>query len=146
MNEIFEKKLQALSQQTFNHQLSELDDNVLMRLKASRQLALSSAKTNVNTSAKNLENPTKENFDFPGWLSSVSSATAFACVSLIAVSMWLQPDFKQQSITTPLDDVALLSSTDELEFYENLDFYIWLEESNANTLKNENSKDKHDAG
>ena len=121
MNDIFEKKLHLLSQQTFDAQLSELDDDILNRLKKSRQLALNSVKQTT------LENK-KIEIHFPNWLSFASSATAFASVALITASLWMHTDFKMQSITTPLDDIALLSSADELDFYENLDFYIWLEE------------------
>ena len=121
MNNTFENKLHALAQQTFDAQLNEIDDRVLKRLKESRELALSNIKYSTK---KNVE------ISFPGWLSFASAATAFASISVIFVSLYLQPDLKQQSITTPLDDIALLSSDDELDFYENLDFYIWLEDEN----------------
>ena len=120
MNRSFEEKLQTLSQQTFNSQLNELDEDVLKRLRESRRKAIAS----IKPQGKRIE------ISFPSWLSTASTATAFASVALITASLWLGDDFTHQSTPTAMDDVALLSSTDDLEFYENLDFYIWLEDEN----------------
>lgn len=132
MNDDFEKKLKTLSQHTFDKQTNALDDNILKRLKASRQQAIDSMPPTKQSNSDS-------NDIFPSWLSSVSTATAFASVALIISSLWLQTDIKTQSLATPLDDIELLSSTDELEFYENLDFYIWVEDEANSSQKNDNN-------
>ncbi len=124
MNDSFEKKLQMLSQHTFDEKLNTLDSDVLTRLKESRQKALASI------TATPVKKDKTEIF-FPAWLPAASTATAFASAAVIATSLWMQPELSQQSIESPLNDIALLSASDDLEFYENIDFYIWLDDENA---------------
>ncbi len=123
MNETFETKLAQLSQQTFNQKLNEIDDDVLLRLKQSRLKAVNAASqaTTGNSIA----------LGFPAWLSPISAATAFASVALIASILFLQPGFQSETNISPLDDIVLLSANDDFELYENLDFYIWLENEDS---------------
>jgi len=129
MTDEFEKRLQELSRQTFEKKLASLDVNTRNRLKASRQLALEKCRGKKKT--------TSTTVTFPAWLPPVSTATAFTSVALVVTSLWFQPEFKPQTLMTPLDDIALLSSTEELEFFENLDFYIWLEDEVNNDIKHD---------
>ena len=133
MNDEFEKKLQALSAQSFEAQLGELNDDVLIRLRQSRQRAISS----IQLKEKRID------VYFPAWLSPISTATALASVALISSSLWFQPDTKESG-TTSFDDVALLSSADELDFFENLDFYIWLESETNTRIENQSNTNKKD--
>ena len=43
----------------------------------------------------------------------------------------------------PLEDIALLSDKEELEFYEELDFYLWL---NNEQMQNENTSNEQKTG
>lgn len=117
MNKSFENKLLDLSKNTFDEKSTQIDDDVLRRLRHARKTAVASLQTIPNDNV----------IVFPSWLSSVSTITAFASISMIAVTLVLQPELSQVVSTSPFGDIALLSSTESLEFYENLDFYIWLD-------------------
>jgi len=135
MRDSFEKKLNTLSQQTFDSQLDEIDDDILQRLKTSRLKAVASAHQSTQKQNNTVT------VSFPTWLSSVSSATAFASIALVISSLWLHSDLTNQTElnASPLENIALLSSADELEFYENLDFYIWLEDEISKNSERQNS-------
>lgn len=117
MSKSFEDRLLELSIRTFDEKNVNLDDDTLHRLRQARKEAIASSETKPDDSV----------ITFPTWLSSASTATAFASISLIAITLLLQPELSQVVTSTPLDDIALLSSAESLEFYENLDFYIWLD-------------------
>ncbi|MDH3327479.1 MAG: DUF3619 family protein [Gammaproteobacteria bacterium] len=126
MNDSFENKLIALSEKTFNKQLQNIDEDVLQRLRQSRQNAVEVAQMQVKTKSNAIT------VSFPSWLSPVSTATAFASIALIASSLWIQPVIQAELTASPLEDISMLMTSDEFELYENLDFYIWLEdEDNA---------------
>lgn len=135
MNDSFEKKLLALSTETFESQLKVIDSDVLKRLSEARHNATSIA-LNSSIALKQAQQklPSKGNtktIQFPSWLSPVSTATAFASILLVSASLWLQPGIQTELNILPLEDISMLTASDEFELYENLDFYIWLEDENS---------------
>jgi hypothetical protein len=61
---------------------------------------------------------------FPGW--ATISGIASAVVLIIAVSLWLG----SPRLVTPhhnIEDMEVLNSPEQLEFYRDLDFYRWLD-------------------
>lgn len=123
MSDLFEKKLHDLSQQTFDSQLNTINDSVKQRLRQSRQQAIAAIPQYSKANAIVI--------NFPAWLSTVSTATAFASIAIVASLLWLQPEFNNESNMSPLDDISILTSNDEFEMYENLDFYLWLENEDS---------------
>jgi len=61
----------------------------------------------------------------PAWLLPAAGLATAATVATLAVTLWSVPPAPNE--TLPLDDLALLSDAEALEFYEELDFYLWLE-------------------
>lgn len=61
----------------------------------------------------------------PVWLLPVTGLATAATVAVLAVTLWSVPPASNEML--PLDDIALLSDTEALEFYADLDFYLWLE-------------------
>lgn len=60
----------------------------------------------------------------PGWLPS----TAIACLVLVAVVLLaLRMDDSSELPQMSADEIAVITSEDELELFEELEFYIWLE-------------------
>lgn len=60
----------------------------------------------------------------PGWLPS----TAVACLLLVAVAfLALKTDDSSELPQISADEIAVITSEDELELFEELEFYIWLE-------------------
>jgi len=125
MTDSVEQRLQELTSQTLDYKLDQLDDDVLASLRAARRNAIQASITRPVVAHAHSTHV----INFPKWLSPVSTATAFASVALVTASFIFQPGANQIHQASPLDDLALLSSVEEIEFYENLDFYIWLEQS-----------------
>lgn len=60
----------------------------------------------------------------------LTGALATACVVMLAIILLIRPEI-DTSYTE--DDVELFSTTDGLDFYEDLEFYVWLDEQEAST-------------
>ncbi|MFQ5992236.1 MAG: DUF3619 family protein [Nitrospiraceae bacterium] len=90
----------------------DLDDGVLRRLRGARHRAL---ETPASTAAW-------------AWASGLAAAS----VAVLAVTLWLT----QPSATDPLpdlNDVEVLATAENLEFYDDLEFYSWLAERESTT-------------
>lgn len=60
------------------------------------------------------------------WWVPAGSLTAVATLAVVAISLWtISPN--EGVFTPPLEDIALLSDGEELEFYQDMDFYLWLD-------------------
>ena len=113
-----------VTRQLLDNSLEELDDSVLSRLQKSRQLALKAA---LQTSEPDI----KTSFIFPGWLAPVSTGAAFATIALSVTLFWTQPMPQKIHDNGLMDDINLLSQSEELDLYQNLEFYLWLEDETA---------------
>ena len=104
-----EDKLTANIKQSLDKSADELDAQILSRIRQVR--------------ARALEQTEKEPLNLFGVM---SGALATACVMVFAVMIILEsPDTTHM---TPVDDLELISSSDNLDLYEELDFYEWLED------------------
>ncbi|MFT5116380.1 MAG: hypothetical protein ACI8P9_005751 [Parasphingorhabdus sp.] len=109
-----------LMTQQIKQQLDNItvDDKTLQGLKLARYRALDSEQTRSNW---------KNN-----WL-NWKPAAAMASVVVISITVWLSsnPSNQLQPVVeslTEIENIEMLSSTDELEMYQNLEFYLWLDE------------------
>jgi hypothetical protein len=95
---------------TLEASVAQLDEDTRRRLAAARRAALD-------------ERP-EEPWN---WHALVSAAAlASVVVGLIVVLLPQEP-----SLTPAMEDLEILSSTEDLDFYDELDFYSWLAESEA---------------
>lgn len=63
------------------------------------------------------------------WLVPVGGFAAAATVAAFSVSLWMSsPQPGADAQLSPLEDLALLGDAESLEFYEDLDFYLWLDD------------------
>lgn len=117
------KNMYQHNAERFLHELSDsldqsveaIDVSVQARLRAARREALAASEARVR----------------PAWLMPVGSLAAAATVAALTVSLWLMPPDKAVDGQLPLlEDIVLLSDSEGLEFYENLDFYLWLDDEN----------------
>lgn len=120
-----EKELVDFSRQLLDDSLNELDDSVLSRLRQSRQLAINAA---LETSRQNAPTPA---FTFPNWLAPVSTGAAFATIALSVSLFWTQPMPNKIQGNGFIENITLLSQSEELELYQNLEFYLWLEDEST---------------
>ncbi len=92
---------------TLDQSRQTLDAVTLARLKAARMTALESAEHKT------------------GWLTTNRVLLATAMSTLLVVSVWLLPVLDDRHL--PIDDLPLLTATEDFELYRELEFYQWLE-------------------
>ena len=109
-------RLLKMSKATLDKAVDGLDDATLQDLRRVRREALLVGKP-VGSDKRS------------GWLLPASGLAVAATVSVLTVSLWLMsPENDPVSQLPALEDMALLGDAESLEFYENLDFYLWLDD------------------
>lgn len=99
--------------QALDKQTSELDVETLQRIGGVRRQALAQLKEPVHT------------FHRWGWMAG--GAVAFACSALIIAAVLFRPEIPLNFSPQELE-FELMASQDDLEFYEELEFYRWLDQ------------------
>lgn len=102
-----EKFVNGIKQQ-LDQQADGMDGQTLSRLRLARATALAEPRQG-------------------GW--RWQPLAAFASVSVLAVAVWLAMPVNKggEQNMAALDDMELLAAADDLEFYEEIEFYAWLE-------------------
>lgn len=88
-----------------------LDDITIARLRAARLRALDVATVSPWRSR---------------WMAAAGLATTAVAVVLVAGHFWLRPPSTPAQAVAGLEDLELLSSREQPEFFRELDFYDWL--------------------
>jgi len=107
----------SAAKSTLNCSVDQIDDHTQARLAAIRRRAVESAthKQAVTTSPV-----------FSRWILPVGGlATVFAAV-LVTVTLWTQEPVQNAAPVAVLEDLNILTGNDEIEFYQELEFYEWL--------------------
>jgi hypothetical protein len=113
MNKHSEDELNAKMKQDLDDSVDALDANTLSKIRQIRMQTVTRAEQHyVNW-------PVNRKSLFVGGL-------ATACVMVLAVVLLLNSPTSMQIV--PVDDIELISSSDNLELFEDLEFYEWLEE------------------
>ena len=113
MTKMNEDELNSKIRQDLNDSVESLDANTLSKIRQIRAQAIDNAESNHSIWSGNK----------PGFL---IGGIATACVMVFAVVLLLNSPTSMQSI--PAEDIELISSSDNFELYEDLEFYEWLEE------------------
>jgi hypothetical protein len=93
--------------------IEEIDPATRARLVAARRTAL-----------EGLDQPRR---DFAG-RGALATAAAFGAAGLVlAASWWLRKPAEPIALEGALDDVEILADGDDLELYDELEFYRWLD-------------------
>jgi hypothetical protein len=109
--------------QRLDEDVASLDDETVSRLRQARQRALSAATRGARPWWR---------AHLPGdrpagdWLVPVG---AFASVVVTVLALTLMVAEPDNGLAREVDDLDLLTVGEELELYENLEFYQWLEDS-----------------
>jgi hypothetical protein len=112
--------LEQRSRELFDERVAHLDAGTQSRLNQARQSALDIARGKSRP------------MNGSRWLLPVGSAAALALVAVTTVQI-MRPSSElpaiesSSSMASTMDDVEILTSTDELEMLQNMDFYAWLE-------------------
>jgi type VI protein secretion system component VasF len=87
-----------------------LDRDTLRRLRAIRQAAL-----------RRDETPAAR-----GWWVPAGAFVSVLLVGWLSLSLWLEKPSPQVADVLELEDVEVLSTADDIEFFDELEFYQWL--------------------
>lgn len=130
MNDSNEDQLAEQAKSLLDSSADKVSLKVQMRLQAARYEALKTAR---QTQAEQVLNTGNISINMPGWLGTLSTTSVLASVFIIFSLVWFSP-INQDVLQTPVfEDMEMLSGNNELELYQNLDFYIWL--SDEETLR-----------
>jgi len=89
-----------------------LDGVTLGRLRAARREALATL---------GAERPRRT------WWEPMRGLAVAATLATLTVSLWSLSPGPTDTGLMPLEDLALLTDSEDLEFYQDLDFYLWLD-------------------
>jgi len=117
-----EESLVTAAQAGLDDSIADLDPAVLARLNEARKSAL--AQNELPTSAPGIWQQLTAGFNLPQITVPVG-AFATACVLVTVATLFYQ--FPDQSAGELAEaDILLFASSDEIELYDNLEFYLWL--------------------
>ncbi len=109
-------RLLKMSKSTLDQAVDGLDTATLRDLRRVRREALLASKPAASGKR-------------PAWLLPVGGLATAATVAVLTVSLWLtSPENDSAVQLPPLEDLALLGDAESLDFYEDLDFYLWLDD------------------
>ncbi len=104
-----ENEFNANIRQNLDESVDALDASTLSKIRQIRAQAIEKAGT--------------RHINWPGFM---VGGLATACVMVFAVMILLNSPAPMQAV--PVDEIELISSADNLELFEELEFYEWLEE------------------
>ena len=101
------------TRELLEHSVDAIDEKTSSRLRQIRYQALDTRSRKLN------------------WFTPYSAFAATAAVLLLTVSIWLTqaPIINDELV---LEDMPLLTTTEELDFYQDLEFYNWLDDEQIN--------------
>ena len=118
--------LERRSREGFDERVANLDGRTRSRLNQARQAALAAARGQAGSHMA--RSPA---FLSSRWWLPVGSAAALALVSLSTVQLMRANRDDASSapvaVASTVDDVEILTSNDELDMLQNVDFYAWLD-------------------
>lgn len=104
-----EDTLINLSRRVLDGRVDQLDDKIVARLRSARRRA-------IDVVAKKYERP--------AWMNPIGGLVTATMVVGVATTLWVtNPSPPRQG----MEDIELLASVESPEFYQDLDFYLWLE-------------------
>ncbi|PCH59923.1 MAG: hypothetical protein COC19_06535 [SAR86 cluster bacterium] len=116
---------------------SPLDGKILERLNQARRQALASRAQSPKRRLSSLtqqSSHTLARLYKPAPRLTQSLATAFTLAVVVSI-VYLAP--LQQDSLSSIDEISLIASAQEIELYENLDFYLWLADKEIQTSQSE---------
>lgn len=99
----------------------ELDDLTVMRLRQMRNKALQAIPAST-TPAANVISLREQ------WWMPLTGVAATIVIAALAFHMTTQAPQQQDDILSAMEDMQILGAEPELDFYQDLEFYQWLDE------------------
>lgn len=117
-----DEKLLADARTALNQKAETLDDTVVARLRAARLAATDAA--DKSRHADSWLSPVAGTGSSWALSKTMGGMVAASLVLAVAVTVWLaNPVIPRNN----LEDLEILAANEDPEFYQDLDFYLWLE-------------------
>jgi len=113
------QKLEKLARQELDNSIQDLDEQTLAKLTAARKQA-------VDIVAKKKSNQGTDDWLGKNWLLPAGGLAVTAFAVQMSVSMWMVEPNELDQLS--LEDMAVLSANEDIEFFDELEFYQWLED------------------
>lgn len=110
-NDEVDKKFQQAAKEQLDLSTEQIDAETLARLRQARVQALTA----------------NEHKERRSW-QPVFGGFATASVAVVVAFIWLGGDRATMPVTSGFEDMEMLSSAETIEFYEDYEFYQWLED------------------
>jgi len=117
----------------FNHAVKKTLDDSQEQLDSATQLRLQAIRKEAIKQGLGREGMPHTNVggNWPSWVLPASGFASIALVAVLTIGLWQQTG-TEQNLLANLEDMSLLIASDDLELYEELEFYQWLaDEQNA---------------
>lgn len=106
-----DERLVEMVKEQLDAGVDALDDLTAARLRAMRLKAVESAEGGRGW------------FRFPRWVAVGGLATA--AVAVLAVGLWVTDPPRESTVATA-DDIEIVAAQEQMQFYEDMEFYRWL--------------------
>ncbi len=134
-NDAKQAEFKRTAQEILDNSLGQLGATTQSRLQAIRRNAIEQGLSKQGLLSKGSDKySTREKVQsekWPRWVLPASGFASLALVVVLSIGLWQQAGISQNMIAS-IEDIPLLTATDDLELYEELEFYQWLaEDQNA---------------
>lgn len=110
-----EQLLLSAAKSTLENNIDQIDEQVQARLAAARREAIDACSTKQSVTAK-----------FSNWILPVGGLAMVGAALLVAVTLWTMPIEQKLEPVAVLEDINLLTGSEDIDFYQELEFYEWL--------------------
>jgi hypothetical protein len=110
-----EQVLLSAAKATLEDSVGQIDAQTLARLAAIRQRAVDAAMSRQSAAAW-----------FSRWVLPMGGAVTAMAAALVVFTLWVQPPEQNAAPVAALEDLNILTGSEEIEFYQELEFYEWL--------------------
>ncbi|WP_455201366.1 hypothetical protein [Kaarinaea lacus] len=100
---------------TLEKQVDQIDDQLKARLAAARRQAVDGCSTKPSVST-----------GFSNWIMPAGGLAIVGAALLVAVTLWTMPVEQNLEPVAVLEDINLLTGSEDIDFYQELEFYEWL--------------------
>lgn len=110
-----EQLLLSAAKSTLENNIDQIDEQVQARLVAARRQAIDTCSTKDSIPAR-----------FSNWILPVGGLAIMGAALLVAVTLWTMPIEQKMEPVAVLEDINLLTGSEDIDFYQELEFYEWL--------------------
>ena len=105
----------SAAKSTLENNVEQIDEQTQARLNAARRQAVEACSSKQTIAAR-----------FSNWILPVGGLATLGAALLVAVTLWTLPAEKEIEPMAVLEDINLLTGSEDIDFYQELEFYEWL--------------------